>query len=559
MNPDGPDGFAPDEGDMEEGQAKSTKKPLSFRFLFMLLAFMTACPPLLVLGLIGYNGRMLASDLISETATDFSEGLVFSYALIDDISTSYMRSLREQPPILTLDYARCNRLFRERVTGDHLFDDILLTTATGDVLASAKTEAPASIRPLLRSIPKLSEKIFRAGMYRGPSYEGGVIPYVQGLHPDGKGNPQFALVLLLRRTAYGGVPGKITPPHNAAYSLLDRAGNFIMQYPNAGPPFTGEKLDGAIWEQLKGGPNRGSLYVEDAAGRRRYFGYTKLRDESRAEPYLTVISTLLQEDAAANFSHTANRSIAIVLLGILCVSGISFYFGRKYIVLPLERLLFVTRKFAEGDLSQRAEEIGNFGEVALLARAFDEMALAIEQRVRLGRSISVEVREQANKDFLTGAFNRRAGLSILANTRKLSLSNNSPFSIIFIDLDRFKSINDTYGHAEGDTLLRSLSALLINHLRADDILCRYGGDEFLIVLPQCDEQGAEEAWTRIQESLSRLNGKKEFDYEISLSHGAAIFDPAHPVTLDELIEIADKQMYSEKELRKERFGKQDGR
>lgn len=545
----------------------SQKKPkeklrlnLSFRVLFVGLVIMTSIPALLVLSWAGYSGRQQAVELMSTTAADYSAGLAFSCATIDDIVTSCMMSLREQPSVAALDYVRCDRMFHERMAAEHLFSDILLVSANGDVLAAGGQNTPSSIAPILRSVPRLSENIYRAGIYSGEPYGKKVLPYIQGLHPDAGGNPQFALVLLVNGSVYDRAAAKIIPPNDMHYTLIDREGRFIFQYPaaaSAGAP--GEKLPDGIWERIKSRGNHGSLFIDRGDAPACYFGYTKLQDMPGSEPYMTVFTTLLQEKALANVSRDTSRSFVVILLSIAFISLTALFLGRKYIVLPIEKLVKVTKKFASGDLSQRAEEEGFSEEIAVLARSFDEMAFAIEQRVRLGRAIEAEVREQANKDFLTGSFNRRAGLSILGNTRELSLSNQNPFAIIFIDLDNFKMINDTYGHAEGDALLRLVSGMLISHLRADDVLCRYGGDEFLIVLPRCDEQGASEAWVRIQESVAQFNKDGTRRYAVGLSHGTAIFDPGNPSSLDELIETADKAMYDDKEKRKKTFGGTAGR
>jgi|GEM_PF-4231462 len=534
----------------ERRKIKKAKKPLSFRYFFVLLILMTAIPSLLVLSWIGYNGKKLNTALVRESAADFSAGLALSYSLVDDIATSYMQRMRTLQPVTRLDYARCNRVFESRLAYEYLFDDILLATASGDVLASGRTDTPAQIAPILRTVPVLSEKIYRSEIYHGEPYEEGVIPYVQGLHPDERGNPQFAVVLLLRSAVYENASRKVKPPRSMHYSLIDRKGRIILRGP--GELSSDEDLYNSAWQRL-GDSDHGSLLIEDTSGSNYYLGFTRLKEDGADEPYMTVFTTLRRQGAFAEMARATTRSVVFVLLCVLCISAAALYLCRKYIILPIEQLVRVTRKFAEGDMSQRAEQGGFSGEIAVLAYAFDEMARAIEQRVRLGHSIEVEVREQANKDFLTGAFNRRAGLSILSNARKLSMSAQSPFAIIFIDLDRFKLINDTYGHAEGDALLKRISGMLTGHLRADDILCRYGGDEFLIVLPQCDRQGVEEAWARIREGVTKLNEDNEFDYNVSLSHGVAVFDPAHPVPLDQLIKTADKLMYFEKEERRDIF------
>jgi diguanylate cyclase (GGDEF)-like protein len=106
------------------------------------------------------------------------------------------------------------------------------------------------------------------------------------------------------------------------------------------------------------------------------------------------------------------------------------------------------------------------------------------------------LREQAIRDPLTGLYNRRFLDEILAKQISLSARGNSVFAVVMIDIDYFKSVNDRYGHAAGDIILRSLSDLLSHRSRAGDTVCRYGGEEFAVIM--CDTS-IEHATRRVDE------------------------------------------------------------
>ncbi|MCG8394176.1 MAG: GGDEF domain-containing protein [Pseudomonadales bacterium] len=170
-------------------------------------------------------------------------------------------------------------------------------------------------------------------------------------------------------------------------------------------------------------------------------------------------------------------------------------------------------------------------------------ALADKNR-DLGRAVE-QVREMAIRDDLTGLFNRRHLLEILERQRALSTRKGIPFAVCYVDLDHFKQINDRHGHDWGDRVLRRFSAIALAGMRDGDFFGRLGGEEFLLVLPQSDEQGA----LLVAERL-RLRWREErFDDEggpllVSLSVGVAAYRDGESV--DELLNRADQGLYKAK-------------
>jgi diguanylate cyclase (GGDEF)-like protein len=157
--------------------------------------------------------------------------------------------------------------------------------------------------------------------------------------------------------------------------------------------------------------------------------------------------------------------------------------------------------------------------------------------------------DQSSHDGLTRAYNRRVGEEMIVQQFLTALRANAPLSIAFVDLDNFKSINDRYGHEEGDNALRSASAALRRVLRRGDILVRWGGEEFLAIMPNTDPEGARIAVNRLREAGLGLrpDGKP-----VTASIGIAERMADGSQQWNELVEKADQRMYMAKQTGKDR-------
>jgi len=154
------------------------------------------------------------------------------------------------------------------------------------------------------------------------------------------------------------------------------------------------------------------------------------------------------------------------------------------------------------------------------------------------------VRQLAYRDGLTGVFNRRYFDSRLVDEVTRAARYGGGVSVLMIDLDHFKKINDDFGHMLGDDVLRAVSAVFVRQLRKVDVVCRYGGEEFAVVLPAT--QGA--SATAVAEKLRRAVANTEFagvPYPVTVSVGVAEF-PAHGIMRDDIIRAADTALYEAK-------------
>jgi diguanylate cyclase (GGDEF)-like protein len=153
-----------------------------------------------------------------------------------------------------------------------------------------------------------------------------------------------------------------------------------------------------------------------------------------------------------------------------------------------------------------------------------------------------ELREQAITDPLTALYNRRFLQDYLPRELARARRRGAPVAILMIDLDRFKRVNDTAGHAAGDSVLTKVGALLKRHIRTSDVACRYGGEEFLLVLPETALDGARRKAEQIRAGIER---NRDVLLGVTASLGVALF-PDHAADPDALTRAADLALYEAK-------------
>lgn len=195
-----------------------------------------------------------------------------------------------------------------------------------------------------------------------------------------------------------------------------------------------------------------------------------------------------------------------------------------------------------------AEHKAQEGYKRLAVAAASQIALSLAN-LRLRETL----KDQSIRDPLTGLFNRRFLQEALEKELQRAVRKERPVALIFLDIDHFKSFNDEFGHDAGDSVLKSMADILRLHFRAEDVICRYGGEEFAIVLPEAT----------LQDALARAEevGKNTREFKlvhrgvllrhISISVGIAVF-PEHGQNGSELLAMADACLYRSKENGRDR-------
>ena len=188
--------------------------------------------------------------------------------------------------------------------------------------------------------------------------------------------------------------------------------------------------------------------------------------------------------------------------------------------------------------------------------ALEEPEPGSDELARLGRTLhrasvrlaaqDAELRDLALIDPLTGLRNRRGFLQIAEHELQVCVRRGSGTLALFIDVDGLKTVNDRFGHSEGDRLLLGVADVLRRSTRDSDLLARVGGDEFCVLLTRDSAVDGATLLERLSSTLAAHNAREGRPYETAFSVGVALFDPANPMSIDELIEAADRSMYEEK-------------
>jgi diguanylate cyclase (GGDEF)-like protein len=180
-------------------------------------------------------------------------------------------------------------------------------------------------------------------------------------------------------------------------------------------------------------------------------------------------------------------------------------------------------------------------------RRLVELNVALQVQAAETEMLHTKLREQALRDPLTGLHNRRYLFEMSPGLLELARRQGGTVCVVLMDLDHFKLLNDTYGHAAGDLVLQRFSSLLTQMLRRSDVVCRYGGEEFVAVMPDIDGEGALAMLGRLLEAFQEQQsdlGRKRLPRG-SFSAGIAQF-PRHGNTLEQLLSRADRGLYSAK-------------
>lgn len=266
----------------------------------------------------------------------------------------------------------------------------------------------------------------------------------------------------------------------------------------------------------------------------------------RAFGFLAPVAVAISISAVAGLlSNTGgqDRSVLLLLMGIATAAGMTTtallawsYFGWR-----LNRLAFALESTLESDDPTRLRESGIPAE-RRLARAFNAASGAFAQ-----------VEAQATHDRLTGVSNRETILGSLVAEVERATRHYKPLSVAFIDIDRFKPINDTYGHNSGDAVLRQVADIISDNIRASDTFGRYGGEEFMLILPETLPKDAVRLAEQLRELVMqeplRIAGEQAVRVTISIGVAGG---KGNELEVETLVDRADAAMYAAKSLGRNR-------
>ncbi|HEX5040348.1 MAG TPA: diguanylate cyclase [Candidatus Limnocylindria bacterium] len=258
---------------------------------------------------------------------------------------------------------------------------------------------------------------------------------------------------------------------------------------------------------------------------------------------LAVAAAITVALAATAQAEPEQRGALVVVLVIAAVAGMTTMalLAWSYVGWRLSRIAGALERTLETDEPIQLRE-GGIPAERRLARAFNTAA---------GAFLQTEAR--ATHDRLTGIPNRETLLAILASEVERSTRHEKPLSLAFIDIDRFKPINDTFGHNSGDAVLRQIAGIVADSIRASDTFGRYGGEEFMLILPETTPEDAvglaEELRSLVMQQPLRIAGDQAIKATISIGIAGG---RGSQLQLDMLVDRADAAMYAAKSLGRNR-------
>ena len=253
--------------------------------------------------------------------------------------------------------------------------------------------------------------------------------------------------------------------------------------------------------------------------------------------------------------------VGVGILATVAAIPLGFLLIRR-IVSPLDGLADAMLRFSRGDLNVRSP-VRRRDEIGRLTIAFNRMADQYqhthERIVRLNAELerrvaqrTQQLRELASREPLTGLYNRRYFNEMLERRFSEAARYETDLSCIMIDLDGFKAVNDAFGHHLGDELLVLTARTISDQLRSADVAARFGGDEFILLLPQTDAERARVLGERIVEQFTNSAAERFPKVDISMSMGIASLPSLDIRDAESLIRTADHALYDAKAAGKNR-------
>jgi len=225
--------------------------------------------------------------------------------------------------------------------------------------------------------------------------------------------------------------------------------------------------------------------------------------------------------------------------GVIFMLFLVYFLTERLVVEPVARISAVASRIAAGELDARVPELGA-DEVGRLAASVGKMVNELLEDRQIMERL-------ATTDGLTDLWNYRYFQDRLREELNRAVRLEEPLSVIMFDLDRFKAFNDTYGHVRGDEVLKAVARIMHSALRPYDVACRYGGEEFTVIVPGSDAEGAREIAERVRSRIASEDFSQGGGRTISIAASFGISSyPADAVSPSALVSAADIALYASK-------------
>jgi len=341
-------------------------------------------------------------------------------------------------------------------------------------------------------------------------------------------------------------------PDQGIVTVIDRDGVVLARHPGMTEK-VGKKLQNpqVLGKVLAG--RSGVFQMKATDGSERLWAYEAIADNPDGVIPLRVLVSIPMNVVFAEADRALIRNLVGITLATVLLLIVAWYGTEIFVLRKVRALLEAARRVHAGDLSARTGLPREGEELSQIGAAFDEMTQALQDRETELQQVLEKLSDQATTDPLTGLYNRRFLMGFLQRELDRARRAATPVAAIMLDLDHFKRINDTFGHAAGDLVLTEIAGLLKRHIRGSDMVCRLGGEEFVLILPGASLDGARQR----AENIRNLVKSSDLKYHeqplgtITASLGVALF-PDHAEEGESLLHAADEALYEAKSAGRDR-------
>jgi len=341
-----------------------------------------------------------------------------------------------------------------------------------------------------------------------------------------KGKTAGVMVALLRIDRLKDFLEKMKVHKVTDFFLVDSHGHTVIATGDS--PSNAEYIEENFQELI----TEGTLHFEDSEHHRIYYPY----DLSFSK--LTLVGGSLEDELMAPVVRIQKIIFILILITILISTLLTLIFGRRF-GNSLKRLSFIIDNIARGDYSKNILKLDDYidvkSELYLVKEAIKRMQDEIKEREAKLKMIS-------EMDPLTRVFNKGAITDLVNLEIRRATTFGTDFSIIMFDLDHFKNLNDSYGHLFGDTVLSGISDCVSKSLKSSDLFGRYGGEEFIILLPDTRLLGGVALAERLRKKVSALEWKE--DTQVTASFG--VIEYTESSSFENTINLVDGLLYRAK-------------
>ncbi len=395
----------------------------SIRVQLLILIFAAVLPAIGIIIYSNYERQRHDIDLAKSDALNMVRSLANNHENVVEVTRGLLQTIAALPAVRNQDSTACVNLFKDLLRGNTQYTNIFAADLKGMIFASALSSGNISIKHRKYFQEVLRSKEFSVGEYVvGPISRRAVLPFAYPVK-DSSGEVIGVIGVSLDLEKYGRdfMPASLFPP-GSTLNLLDRNFTRLYRYPD-NEKYVGKMELPKIARQMSASPQEGIFSSIGVDGAYRLFAYKRLYLKGSSAPYLYMRVGIPEEKALVLSKITFLRNMGLLIVSLITALLIAWFLGKALIVKRLNRLVEASRRLAQGDLSIRTGTDPGGDELGLLARSFDEMAEALDDKEQERKKAEQELVESEMKfksfteQALVGAYLLQDGVFKYVNPR----------------------------------------------------------------------------------------------------------------------------------------------